>query len=155
MECKKFGSDLDHRPHVENIAYYQQNGGRCGLRPGYGIRKSSPPSSLLRVCPSDWTEKEVRELRRVERVFQLAGLATEISWGRSDEGDPWCVICRTGSIQVLAHFARIDGLYFGYSESLGCRRSDCLQDLSDDFLKLCSKPLILCTITGHAGTYSH
>jgi hypothetical protein len=90
----------------------------------------------LRVCPADWSEQEVSELRRIARVLQRAGLATEISYGLSDEGDPWCVICQMGSITVLAHFARIDGSYVGYWEDSGSKRSgDRLRLVADQFLR--------------------
>ena len=83
------------------------------------------------------------ELRRVERVLQLADFTTEISWGRSDEGDPWCIICPKGSIEVLAHFARFGRIYFGFWETPRCTRtSHCLQELLDDFLNSCSKPVM-------------
>ena len=89
----------------------------------------------MRVCPADWSKQDVSELRRIERVLQVAGLTTEISYGLSDEGDPWCVICRMGSSEVLAHFARIDGTYVGYWEGFNYGRSgDSIHDVSDDFL---------------------
>ena len=99
----------------------------------------------MRICPADWSDQELNELRRVERVLQLADLAIEINCGLSDEGDPWCVISRRGSNKVLAHFARIDGTYVGQWEEgfHGIRRSDCLHDLSDRFLRSCSKVSLL------------
>ena len=100
----------------------------------------SPGKMFVRLCPADWTDQELSELRRVERVLQLADLAIEISCGLSDEGDPWCVISRMGSSKVLAHFARIDGTYVGHWEGFsGTRSSDRLDDLSDHFLRSCSK----------------
>ena len=66
--------------------------------------------------------------------------AIEISCGISDEGDPWCVSSRIEISKVLAHFARIDGTYVGHWEGFsGTRSSDCLDDLTDDFLRSCSK----------------
>jgi len=95
----------------------------------------------MRICPADWSDEELSELRRVERVLQLADLAIEINCGLSDEGDPWCVISRRGSNKVLAHFARIDGTYVGQWEEgfSSTRSSNCLHDLSERFLKSCSK----------------
>jgi hypothetical protein len=84
----------------------------------------------------DWTEQEVIELRRVQSVLERAGVATDTNFGLSDEGDPWCVICRMGSTEVLAHFARIDGTYVGYWEGFNYGRSgDSLHDVSDHFLE--------------------
>src|SRR5580704_11674589 len=96
---------------------------------------------FVRICPVEWSDQELSELRHVERVLQLADLAIEINCGLSDEGDPWCVISRRGSDKVLAHFARIDGTYFGQWEEgfSRTRSSDCLHDLSGRFLKSCSK----------------
>jgi hypothetical protein len=87
---------------------------------------------ILRICPGDWSEQEVSEF---ERVLQLAGLTIEINYGLTDEGDPWCIISRTGSDKVLAHFARIDRTYIGSWEGSGDIRSgDCLRDVLDRFV---------------------
>ena len=109
-------------------------------RATYRGGEPSPGKMFVRICPADWSDQELSELRRVERVLQLADLAIEISCGLSDEGDPWCVISRMGSSKVLAHFARIEGTYVGHWEGLNSTRSsDRLDDLSDHFLRSCSK----------------
>ena len=109
-------------------------------RATYRGRESSPGKMFVRICPADWSDQDLGELRRIERVLQLTDLAIEISCGLSDEGDPWCVISRIGSSKVLAHFARIDGTYLGHWEGFsGAPSSDCLNDLTDHFLRLCSK----------------
>ena len=101
----------------------------------YKRLRVSTHKSLLHVCLGDWTEQEVIELHRVQRVLERAGVATDTNFGLSDERDPWCVICRKGSTEVLAYFARIDGTYVGYWEGLNYRRSgDSLHDVSDHFL---------------------
>jgi len=88
------------------------------------------PPTYLRVGLGDWTEQEVIELRRVQSALQRAGVVTDTNFGLSDEGDPWCVICRMGSPEVLAHFARIDGSYVGYWEGVNYGRSgDNLHDV--------------------------
>jgi hypothetical protein len=110
------------------------------IRATYRGKERSPGKMFVRICPADWSDKELSELRRVERALQLADLAIEMSCGLSDEGDPWCVIFRMGSNKVLAHFARINGTYVGHWEGFnGTRSSDCLDDLSDRFLRSCSK----------------
>jgi hypothetical protein len=97
--------------------------------------KVSPRKPLLPICLGNWTEQEVIELRRVQCALERWGIATDTSFGLSDEGDPWCVICRMGSTEVLAHFARIDATYVGYWEGLNYGRSgDSLHDVSDRFL---------------------
>jgi hypothetical protein len=57
-----------------------------------------------------WTNEEFAELYRVEHSLFQAGLAVETECGVSDEGDPWFVFCH-GDGHVVAHAARIDGLY--------------------------------------------
>jgi hypothetical protein len=95
----------------------------------------SPRNSLPHIGLGDWTEQEVIELRRVQSALERVGIATNTNFGLSDEGDPWCAICRIESVEVLAHFARIGGTYIGYSEGLKCgRRGDNLHDVSDYFL---------------------
>jgi hypothetical protein len=84
----------------------------------YRGKELSSGMTFVRICPADWSDYELSELGRVERVLQLADLAIEISCGLSDEGDPWCVISRIGSSKVLAHFARIDGTYLGHWKGL-------------------------------------
>jgi hypothetical protein len=60
-----------------------------------------------------WGEERVRELARLREVLEKAGVTSEIAFGLSDEGDPWCAFCRPGSNHVLAHFAFIDEEYIG------------------------------------------
>ena len=109
-------------------------------RATYRAGELSPGKVFVRISPADWSEQELSELRRVERVLQLTDLAIEISCGLSDEGDPWCVISLMGTSKVLAHFARIDGTYIGHWEGFtSTRRSDRLDDLSNHFLRSCSK----------------
>jgi hypothetical protein len=101
----------------------------------YKRLRVSSRKSLLHVCLGDWTEQEVTELRRVQSALERVGIATDTNFGRSDEGDPWCVICRMGSAEVLAHFARIGSAYVGYCEVLNYGRSgNSLHDVSDHFL---------------------
>src|SRR6476469_6615299 len=67
----------------------------------------------MRICPADWSDEELSELRRVERVLQLADLAIEINCGLSDEGDPWCVISRRGSNKSWPTLRGLMGLTSG------------------------------------------
>jgi hypothetical protein len=108
------------------------------------MQVASTGSMAARVSPIDWSEQEMRELGRIERVLQLAGLTTEIVYGLTDEGDPWCVIYRTESNNVLAHFARIDRTCMGSWNGLGGIQSGAgLRDLSDHFLRWWSKHNVL------------
>lgn len=66
----------------------------------------------------DWTNEELAELYRVVDILGRAGVEVEIEMGLSDEGDPWLVMCRAETGDVLAHFARIDGQFLAASPTL-------------------------------------
>jgi hypothetical protein len=70
--------------------------------------------SFFRPAPQtrgDWSNQELAEFYRVEAALVQAGMSVETDRGTSDEGDPWFVFCRTLDLEVIVHFARIDGLY--------------------------------------------
>ena len=48
-------------------------------------------------------------------ILTQAGLETEVDSGITDEGDPWFVFIRPDTGDVVAHFARIDGLFLAVS----------------------------------------
>jgi len=59
----------------------------------------------------DWTQIELASFYRVEAALIRSGLSVETDRGISDEGDPWFIFCRTGTEDIIAHFARYDGNY--------------------------------------------
>ncbi len=65
--------------------------------------------------PQPWTNDELAELYRVVDLLGRAGLAVATDMGMSDEGDPWFVFCRVDNDEVIAHFARIDGIFVAAS----------------------------------------
>jgi hypothetical protein len=65
--------------------------------------------------PQPWTNEELAELYRVVDLLGRAGLAVATDMGMSDEGDPWFVFCRVDNDEVIAHFARIDGIFVAAS----------------------------------------
>jgi len=65
--------------------------------------------------PQPWTNVELAELYRVVDILGRAGLAVETDMGMSEEGDPWFVFCRIDTMDVIAHFARIDGQFVAAS----------------------------------------
>ncbi len=65
--------------------------------------------------PQPWSNDELAELYRVVDLLGRAGLAVATDMGMSDEGDPWFVFCRTDNEEVIAHFARIDGIFVAAS----------------------------------------
>jgi hypothetical protein len=67
--------------------------------------------SLFRSRPRDWSNQELAEFYRVERVLIQSGMRVATDRGLSDEGDPWFVFCREDDSEPIVHFARIDGDY--------------------------------------------
>ena len=65
--------------------------------------------------PQPWTNDELAELYRVVDLLGRAGLSVATDMGMSDEGDPWFVFCRVDNEEVIAHFARIDGIFVAAS----------------------------------------
>jgi len=65
--------------------------------------------------PQPWTNDELAELYRVVDLLGRAGLSVATDMGMSDEGDPWFVFCRVDNEEVIAHFARIDGVFVAAS----------------------------------------
>jgi len=65
--------------------------------------------------PQPWTNDELAELYRVVDLLGRAGLPVATDMGVSDEGDPWFVFCRVDNDEVIAHFARIDGVFVAAS----------------------------------------
>jgi len=65
--------------------------------------------------PQPWTNDELAELYRVVDLLGRAGLSVATDMGMSDEGDPWFVFCRADNDEVIAHFARIDGVFVAAS----------------------------------------
>jgi hypothetical protein len=62
-----------------------------------------------------WSNQEIAEFYRIADIMRQAGLAVEAESGTSDEGDPWFVFARAETGDVIAHFARVDGLFLAAS----------------------------------------
>lgn len=62
-----------------------------------------------------WSNQETAEFYRVADIMNAAGLSVGIDFGLSDEGDPWLVFVRQETGDVIAHFARLDGLFISVS----------------------------------------
>jgi hypothetical protein len=56
-----------------------------------------------------WSNQELADFYRTHRLLALAGIATEIDHGKTDEGDPWCVFMDAQN-EVFVHFSRFDGV---------------------------------------------
>ncbi len=57
-----------------------------------------------------WSNQELADLYRTQRILALAGVTTEVDRGITDEGDPWFVFMDSQG-DVLVHFSRFDGTY--------------------------------------------
>ena len=62
-----------------------------------------------------WSNQETAEFYRVADIMNAAGLSVSTDFGLSDEGDPWLVFVRQETGDVIAHFARLDGLFISVS----------------------------------------
>tara|TARA_E500000318_G_scaffold88124_1_gene85255 strand:- start:19636 stop:21252 length:1617 start_codon:yes stop_codon:yes gene_type:complete len=65
--------------------------------------------------PQGWSTQEIAEFYRIADIMARAGLRVEIDQGETDEGEPWLVFVRPETDDVVAHFARIDGLFVSVS----------------------------------------
>lgn len=63
-----------------------------------------------RQAPRPWTNDELAEFYRIAHILRASGLELETDAGLSDAGDPWFAYIHADSGDVVAHFARIDGL---------------------------------------------
>jgi hypothetical protein len=60
--------------------------------------------------PTGWSNQDLADLYRTQRLLSLAGIATEVDQGLTDEGDPWFVFM-DASGEVFVHFSHFDGMY--------------------------------------------
>ncbi|WPZ31659.1 hypothetical protein T8A63_19325 (plasmid) [Sulfitobacter sp. OXR-159] len=82
---------------------------------------------------SGWTNQELADLYRTQRILALAGVTTQVDHGITDEGDPWFVFM-DGQNEVLVHFSRFDGFYLVTSQlQEEPIKGDSLHDLVSEF----------------------
>lgn len=62
-----------------------------------------------RETPAGWRQGELAECFRVVDLLARTGLPVAIQTGLTDEGDPWAVVLRDDTGDVLMHLARMDG----------------------------------------------
>ena len=105
----------DGRSEVDtNVSYLQQ--------------PSSLPASV-----TGWSNQELADLYRTQRILALAGVTTHVDRGVTDEGDPWFVFMDSQN-EVLVHFSRFDGAYMVTSQMQDAPiKGDSLQDLVAEF----------------------
>lgn len=58
-----------------------------------------------------WSNQEMAEMYLVVDMLRRARLPVDIETGISDEGDPWNILYREDTGDVIAHVAKIDGIY--------------------------------------------
>ena len=80
---------------------------------GITFLNSATETSLERR--QSWGNQDIADFYRAVDVLRQSGLAVEIDSGMTDEGDPWFVFFRSDNEDVIAHFARIDGLFIAVS----------------------------------------
>jgi hypothetical protein len=92
---------------------------------GLGAEFKEPVEGLTpntRARPQqDWSNQELASLYRAQRLLSLTGISFDVDRGLTDEGDPWFVFLDEAD-QVIAHFCRIDGMYYLDSAA----QSDCI-----------------------------
>ncbi len=67
----------------------------------------------------DWTSGERAQLREMGLQLGVARSDLDIVFGRSDDGDPWCVWSPTARGEVLLHVARIAGCFIVHAAARG------------------------------------
>ena len=65
-------------------------------------------SGQQRQRSQGWRPDEIAEVYRVVDLLGRTGVAVSIDSGRTDEGDPWLVVLRDDTEDVVVHIARID-----------------------------------------------
>lgn len=70
-----------------------------------------------RAASSGWRPDELAECFRVVDLLARAGLTVSIQTGVSDEGEPWGVVVRDDTGDILLHLARTDGQFLVASAS--------------------------------------
>lgn len=66
-----------------------------------------------------WRNRELAEFYRIIDNFGQAGIAVEPDMGISDEGDPWFVLCRANSNEVIVHLTRSRDQYIAVRGDCG------------------------------------
>jgi hypothetical protein len=96
-------------------------------------------SAPVSVDATGWSNQELANLYRAQRILTLTGISIDVDHGITDEGDPWFIFMDSQD-EVFAHFSHFDGLYMVSSlvqEKPIKGRS--LQDLISQFSEL-AKP---------------
>jgi len=106
--------DDSHNASETNVSFLQQSHSLCTPTTG-------------------WSNQELADLYRTQRILSLAGVTTQVDHGLTDEGDPWFVFMDSQN-EVLIHFSRFDGFYLVTSQMQEAPiRGDSLHDLVAEF----------------------
>ncbi|MEO9632778.1 MAG: hypothetical protein ABJG14_20335 [Sulfitobacter sp.] len=90
--------DIGQDASEANVSFLPQHQSTCAPAPASG-----------------WTNQELADLYRTQRILALAGVTTQVDHGITDEGDPWFVFMDSQN-EVLVHFSRFDGFYLVTSQ---------------------------------------
>ena len=106
--------DDGHSEHDANVSFLQQ------------------PSNLPAPV-TGWSNQELADLYRTQRILALAGVTTQVDRGVTDEGDPWFIFMDSQD-EVLVHFSRFDRAYMVTSQMQDAPiKADSLQALVAEF----------------------
>ncbi|MEP3630786.1 MAG: hypothetical protein ABJN04_12360, partial [Hyphomicrobiales bacterium] len=119
-------AELYDRMHEENTVDLRQDAPEANV--------SFFPQRQNTCTPaSGWTNQELADLYRTQRILALAGVTTQVDHGITDEGDPWFVFMDSQN-EVLVHFSRFDGFYLVTSQlQEEPIKGDSLHDLVSEF----------------------
>ena len=97
-------------------------------------------SAPVSIGATGWSNQELADLYRAQRILALTGISINVDHGITDEGDPWFIFMDSQH-EVFAHFSRFDGLYMISSlvQEKPIKGSS-LQDLVSQFSEL-AKPV--------------
>ncbi|MEM9901046.1 MAG: hypothetical protein AAF865_06860 [Pseudomonadota bacterium] len=124
-------ADLIQFAHPERDNGAEAEGHYDGLDTGPLVDSSSIDSFGPRA--RDWTNQELADLARVERLLAQAGAPVDTERGLTDEGDPWYIFLNARG-EVFVHLCRLDGQYLLDSIGQGSAvRGTCFRSLLDAF----------------------
>lgn len=102
-----------------------------------------------KVDAGGWRSDEFAECYRVVELLARSGLPVSIDSGVTDEGEPWAIVLREDSGDVLLHLARLDGKFVVISAAGPfAQRGDSLRAVLDTAIRTGG----LAMLTRHSAT---
>jgi hypothetical protein len=110
-------------------------------------------SSHSRQQSQGWRPDEIAEVYRVVDLLGRAGVSVTIDSGRSDEDEPWLVILRDDTEDVIVHIARIDGKVM--VASAASKRMFCGPTLSETLRRVVGTEVLVLPRGGASNFFFH